>query len=166
MSPESCSVVGGQDQRRGEFDPMFCEGLGRPYRARGVRAAHAVDRQARRDCRRLRDFQTSTDINGIETARRNRQRTNTSNVGCSLGDASYVKPTFIGGEVQQAPLKKDMIGPDYRSLMAVCLNGLPLENRRMGAAARHVQQGRVRAVCPGTNAESSISSRLHLTTSI
>src|SRR5882672_294988 len=65
-----------------------------------------------------------------------------------MGDASYVQPTFIGGEVSKlAQGRYDR--QDYRSLMAVCLNGLPLETgawvRRPGTYNKAVSRGGVPA---------------------
>ncbi len=61
-----------------------------------------------------------------------------------MGDASYVQPSFLGGEVSK--LAQGRIDrPDYRTLMNVCLNGLPVETgawvRRPGGKLMAVSRG-------------------------
>lgn len=60
-----------------------------------------------------------------------------------MGEASYVQPSFLGGEVSK--LAQGRIDrPDYRTLMNVCLNGLPVETgawvRRPGSKCMAVSR--------------------------
>jgi hypothetical protein len=61
-----------------------------------------------------------------------------------MGDASYVQPSFLGGEVSKLAHGR-IDRPDYRTLMNVCLNSLPLETgawvRRPGTKVLAVSRG-------------------------
>jgi hypothetical protein len=61
-----------------------------------------------------------------------------------MGDASFVQPTFIGGEISKLSQGR-YDRQDYRSLMSTCLNGLPLETgawvRRPGTHIKAVSRG-------------------------
>ncbi|HEX9213167.1 MAG TPA: hypothetical protein VF901_21880 [Bradyrhizobium sp.] len=69
-----------------------------------------------------------------------------------MGDASYIQPSFAGGEVSK--LAQGRIDrPDYRTLMNVCLNGLPTETgawvrrpgSRLNAVSRNGQPARTQS---------------------